>query len=478
MKFGKKEDDNDAFKATIWYLICDFFTRGIAFVTMPIFTRMMTVSEIGSYTILTSWISIFSVVITLNLVQSVFLAKFDYKNDYDGFVSTVSTLGLLSALVCYVVVLPFRGEVAQLLCIDKYAVDVMAVHLMFCQMSAVLLAKYRAEFEYKKSVFLTVGTTIVITISAVLCTVMFDDSLKGRIYGTYAPAIILNVCLYIFVLYRRGSFKKEYCQYALAISIPLIVHNLAGNLMHSSDRVIIGKICSQEDVGVYGVAYTCAMFANVLRNSMIAAWNPWVFENLSRNNIEKIKTGSYPYLIVFFVLCMVIVLLAPEMLYILGGESYVLAKYVVPPVVTAYMFSMVYSLYAGIEQYYKKQKYFALFAVICAVFNIVLNYIFIPIYGYIAAAYTTVAGTALECLLHYLNVRKMKLSYVYSGRFNVFMIVAMIGISLGTVVLYSNDIARYGFILCILVIFFAMSVRYNGMIKRFILTKKKGANCI
>lgn len=459
--------NKSVFKATSWYLVCDFLIKGIAFITMPIFTRLMNASEIGSFAILSSWISIFSVVVTLNLVQAVFLAKYDYKKDYDEFISTISTLGFLSVVSCYIVIFPFRSDVAHFLCIDEYALDVMSVHLMFCQMSSVLLAKYRANFEYIKSVLLTIGTTLIVTVSAIICTVVLDDSLKGRIYGTFAPTIIINVCLYIFFLYRKSSFKWEYCKYALAICVPLIIHNLAGNLMHSSDRVMIGKFCSAEDTGLYSVAYSCAMFANVIRNSMVTAWNPWLFDNLNRNDVVVIRKGSYFLLTAFLILCVGIVMFAPEILYILGGNTYVSAKYVVPPVVSAYVFSMVYSLYAGIEQYYKKQKYFAIFAVPCAVFNILLNYLLIPVYGYIAAAYTTMACLALECFLHYVNVHRMNMSHIYNGKFNMLIIILMLGMILMSGGAYRSNMVRYSIILCFFVISIALLMRYKNIIVEF-----------
>lgn len=471
-----KNQNKSALKATLWYLICDFITRGISFITMPIFTRMMSTGEIGKYSIMSSWVSILSVVITLNLIQSVFLAKYDYKDDYEGYISTVAILGLISASVCYVVVIPFRVQVADLLDMDVYAVDIMAIHLMFCQMSSVLLAKFRAKLEYKKSVALTIGTTVIVTGSAIICTLIFQDALKGRIYGTYVPTIIINILLFITILYKRKTFKKEYLKYALMISIPLIIHNLAGNIMHSSDRVMIGRLCSDEEAGLYGVAYTCAMFANVLRNSMNTAWNPWVFDKLSEKRSGDIKKASYVYLIVFLVLCIGIIVLAPELLYVLGGKVYQSAVYVVPPVVTAYMFSMVYSLYAGVEQYYKKQKYFALVALICAGLNILLNFIFIPIYGYMAAAYTTLICSALECLLHYLSVKRMRMSRIYNTKYNLGLLLVMMSISIVSILVYRNNILRYSIIgigfVGVIIVCFIKRIQIKELVYKYILRRK------
>lgn len=458
MKNDKKTDG--AFKPTIWYLVCDFITHGIYLITMPIFTRMMTTGEIGKYSIMNSWISILSVVITLNLIPSIFLAKYDYEEDYQGFISTVASLGVISASLCYFIIIPFKEVIAKLIQMDTYALDIMAVHLIFVQMTGILLAKFRANLEYKKSVALTLVVTCVITITSVVFTMCYQDALKGRIIGTYLPNIIINIILYIYILSKRKTFKIAYCKYALMICLPLIIHNLAGNIMHSSDKVMIGRLCSDKEAGLYGVAYTCAMFSNVLRNSMISAWNPWVFDRLNAFEMKQIKKASYSYLLIFLFLCVCIIFFAPEILFVLGGEAYKKAIYVVPPVVAAYMFSMVYSLYAGIEQYYKKQKYFAVVAIICAVLNITLNYIFIPIFGYIAAAYTTLISTILECFLHYINVKNMQLTYIYNTKFNLVILFVVLIISNISTIVYKNDLIRY-LIICIgmLLIIFVVIIK-------------------
>lgn len=60
-----------------------------------------------------------------------------------------------------------------------------------------------------------------------------------------------------------------------------------------------------------------------------------------------------------------------------------------------------YSLYVNIEHYYKKTPYITVNTIIAAASNIVLNFIFIPRYGYIAAAYTTLASYFISfCIAH------------------------------------------------------------------------------
>ena len=252
--------------------------------------------------------------------------------------------------------------------------------------------------------------------------------------------------MFAILVLEGKAFKLKYCKYALPLGLPLIIHYLSGNLMGFSDRIMIQRMCGNEEVAIYSIAYTCAMFVDILRNSLNSAWDPWVFERLNSNRTEDIQGYTKYYLLFFISLCIYVMLFAPELLLIFGGKTYLEAKYVIPPVVLGYIFCMIYSLFSCLERYAKQQKIFAVITFICAVANIVLNFLLIPVFGYIAAAYTTLFSYILSSLLHFLNARKIGLAGIYDLK----MILKIIGYSvlLSALVLfsYTSLLLRYGLI--------------------------------
>ena len=50
---------NIVVKASIWFTMCSLIQKGISIITLPIFTRLMSPSEYGNYSIYTSWYNIF-----------------------------------------------------------------------------------------------------------------------------------------------------------------------------------------------------------------------------------------------------------------------------------------------------------------------------------------------------------------------------------------------------------------------------------
>ena len=69
-------------KASIWYAVCNFFQKGISFIVVPIYIRLLTTGEYGEWNIFQSWRDILIVLASLNLYAGVYTKTLvDNKND-------------------------------------------------------------------------------------------------------------------------------------------------------------------------------------------------------------------------------------------------------------------------------------------------------------------------------------------------------------------------------------------------------------
>ena len=89
-KLEKK--DYNGIKAGIWYTIGNIIIKGIPFFTIPIFTRLLTTNDFGIYSIYLSYEEILSVVIGLGISGTVKIAKFEFKNEFEKYISSVLNL--------------------------------------------------------------------------------------------------------------------------------------------------------------------------------------------------------------------------------------------------------------------------------------------------------------------------------------------------------------------------------------------------
>ena len=76
------------------------FSRGLSMITVPIFTRIMSTSEIGMVNLYNSWYSLLSVIATLSLTSGGFQAAMkDFEGERDQYQSAVLTLTSMMAIV-------------------------------------------------------------------------------------------------------------------------------------------------------------------------------------------------------------------------------------------------------------------------------------------------------------------------------------------------------------------------------------------
>jgi O-antigen/teichoic acid export membrane protein len=223
-----------------------------------------------------------------------------------------------------------------------------------------------------------------------------------------------------------------------------------------------------EEVALYSIAYTCAMIVTILGNSMNLAWSPWLTENLHEGNTTQVRKWSTRYFALFMVLVTGVGFIAPELLLFMGGKSYVSAIYVLPPVMAGCIFQFAYTMYVNIETYEKKTGRMALATMTGALVNVILNYIFIPKYGYVAAAFTTLVGYGVLFLVHYFAVKKLKMTHVYSSKFIFGSLIFSCAMIFIYYFLYQHVILRVVAIAIVVACVCIFVVKYRDMIIGFI----------
>ena len=462
-----------ALKSGLWYTASNFLVRSIGFITTPIFTRLLTHDEFGAFNNFTSWLNIITIVVTLNLQSTLISARYDYEEKFDEYILSMLSLSTVSVAIWFVIINCFRNNFVQLFDMGLPYINAMLLYLVFLSAVNFFQVRERYYFEYKMtvitSVLLSAGTAL---LSVGLVTLM-PNRLTGRIIGSIVPTVLIGTVFFVYFIKKGKRVNFSYWKYALPICIPYIPHLLSMTLLNSTDRVMITKFCGTEQTALYSLAYNCGVIITLLMTSFNSAFAPWLGEKLNNNSINEIRRVSKMYIGGFFALALGIMLVSPELLLILGGKSYIEAIYVLAPVSMGCVCQFLYTLFVNVEQFKKKTVGMAIASMIAALSNFALNYIFIPKYGYLAAAYTTLAGYLLLLFIHMLLVSMLGLSQVYSYRFVLVIVALGIICMVGIVFLYSNIILRYVTLLCYIVILLAMMLINQEKIKTLI-SKKRG----
>lgn len=418
---GKK-----AFKSGMWYIVGNFIAKGSVFLVSPFFNRLMSTKDVGIFSNYSAWITIFSIICTFDLYSAISVARFDFRGKLDEVVGSLLVLGTLITGIYYLISIIFRNQIIAFTGFTDLEINIAFLYFSVAPALQMFHIRKRIEYKYKASTVITVVSVLLSSCVALGLVITQENKLLARIIGHYIPLILINTVVYVYQCIKGKKIRLCYWRYALAISIPLAIHLLAGNLLNMSDRIMIASISGKESAGLYSVAYNCGMIISILWGAINAAWSPWAYEQMDEKDYVVLKDKQKQLMAFWVILIVCIQLFSPEILYVMGGEKYMEAVYVIPPVMASYGIYAIITFYINIEIYNKRQVYIARNTIIAAFINIVMNYYFITTYGYIAAAYTTLLGYSILLLLHLRVVFKMKKDYLYDNRFNMFVAAFMI----------------------------------------------------
>lgn len=419
---------------------------------MPIFVRILSKTEFGSYNNYISWLSIISVFVTLNLESTLISARYDYKNEFDDFILSMLSLSTISTLIWFSMINLFSEFVTAFTDIDLVYLNIMILYLLFLPAVAMFQTRERYLFAYKKTVITSLTLAIGTALVSIYLVLTIQDCFLGRILGSMIPTAFLGMLFYVYFIFKGKKIKIAYWKYAFPICLPFIPHLLASVLLNSMDRVMINKWCGAEATAMYSLAYNCGAIVTLLINSINSAYAPWLGEKISEKKYTDIKKFSKVYIACFIFLAMGIMLMAPEILWILGGSAYLDSKYVITPVAMGCICQFLYTMFVNVEQFERKTIGMAIATVIAALVNYILNYLMIPRIGYLAAAYTTLIGYLCLLGIHMFLVWKIKMNMVYDYKYIISVV--LLGMIYTIVITISFDILwlRILFIIMYLVI--------------------------
>ena len=464
MDVNPKARDSAALRAGVWYTIGNFVNKGLIFLTTPVFARIMTKSDYGSYTNFTTWQALLTILVTLELYTSVNNARFEFKDEMYRYMSSILLAGSACTTICFLVTFLFRDYFCNLFNLDYQYVVIMFTYLLVAPALNIFQVYNRVNLRYKLAISLTLLSSCAAILLSLLLTEISSNQMFGRIIGYELPLIAVNLSIYLYLIYKGRALGKKYIVFAITYSAPLILHLLSLNILGSSDRIMITKMRGSEETALYSVAYSCALIVSVLMDSVNQAMSPWLYDNMKTEKYIRIKRINKLYIVSFCYIVIGIFLVAPEILLIMGGKSYLDAIYVIPPVIAGCCARFLYTNYVNIELYLKKSVLVSIGTVLAALTNIVLNIIFIPRFGYIAAAYTTFFSYICLLFFHFTAVHKLGYSFVYSNKLLFSLLLVIVIISFGCIFLYKHNTLRLCFLFMYFIILIAAVAKEKEMI--------------
>lgn len=441
-------------KASFWFLICSFVQKGISIITTPIFTRLLTPAEYGLFGVFTSWLSIATVFVTLNLFYGVYmqgLVKFEtYGRKYS---SAMQGLCLTMCIVWSVIYFFFDGFWNDFFSLSTVQVTAMLLTIWTSSVFNFWATEQRINYKYLKLIIITIVIAVFKPLVGIFLVLHAEDKVTARILGLAAVEFVVYIWLFLAQMWRgKQFFSWKIWKYALLFNIPLVPHYLSGAILNAADRIMIEKIVGVEEAGVYTLAYSVSLIMTIFNTSLLQTIEPWLYKKIKSHDVNDIARVAYPAFIAIASVNIMLIACAPEIIAIFAPKEYHDAIWIIPPVAVSSYFMFAYAFFAAFEFYYEKTYLITLATTVGAIFKIFLNYILIDMFGYYAAGYATLLCFMVYAALHYLFMKiickkYMENAQVYSTRKLLLITFVFMFFSFLFLCTYKSVVVRYSCVL-------------------------------
>lgn len=418
---------------TFFNFLSTIISSGIAFITMPIFTRMLGTEQYGLYSIYHAWLNIFICFIGLNVFSSIGTGRLKYQDRYVEFRSSILLEGTIGGVAIGLVLTCLYPLIKP-----AFGYDIAIFVLLIMNALAHYITAFANTcwvYEKKAAKNMVISSLLLISISAVsiylLATWTSDKPLfYGRVFGNAIPHVIIAIVVWIWLFLEKPSgYKKEYWMYGLHFGLPMVFHLLSHQVLGQSDRLMMKWfLISNSEIGIYSFFYSFVAILTTILNALNTSWCPFLYDDLARENYDILNKKVIHYVQIFTTMCLGFLLLSHEVMKLFANSEYWSGAPLVPILVMVVYCTFFYQFAVNYEFFNEKPKYVAIGTVSAAVLNIILNAIMIPKLGMYGAAIATLISYAMLAVMHTIIVNTWKLEHYPLSLKPVFIGMLIVGI--------------------------------------------------
>jgi O-antigen/teichoic acid export membrane protein len=399
----------------MWYGLSSIAARFINYLLTPYLTFKFSSSQYGEMSVVYAFIPFMNVIFTYGLETGYF--RFSTKENKQSVFNTTSISIIVSTVFLSVVVMAMQHPLAALLQITEHPeyLSLSAAIIALDAISTIPFAKLRQDGRPKKFAFIKVGGIIANIISIYFFLSVCPSWLQQnpnhwcssffRTDWAVGYVLLANVIQSVFTLLFlskeflniKFKFDVKLWKEILLYSLPLIIAGFAGMINETFDRIMLGwwaPAASVDDakaqVGIYSACYKLSILITLAVQAFRMGAEPFFFKQSTEKDAPKLYAKVMKYFIITlcFMFLMVVLYLDIWKQFIRNPEMWIGLK-VVPILLLANMFL---GIYYNLSVWYKlanKTMAGAWITVIGAAITLLINYIFIPRFSYMACAWAT-----------------------------------------------------------------------------------------
>ncbi len=450
------------FKQTFIYGLATVLPRMLSFLLLPLYTEVLETAGFGEVSIIFSWFAIFNVILSYGMETAFF--RFYTRSDDRKTVVTTSLISIVATTFLFVVfAFLFKDSVASFTNIDEkyigYAIWILALDALVIVPFAWLRANekpMRYALVKISNVAINFGLNLFFLILLPQIVMDRPDSSFSALYrpnfeisyifisNLIASGITFLLMLRLYVR-RPYVFDKQLWYKMMDYAGPVLVAGIAFTINEVFDKIILSYLLPEDiaesEIGKYSACYRLAMFMTLFATAFRMGIEPFFFSHSTSDKPQRAYAQITNYFVILgsIILLGVVVFADVLKLILVRDESYWEAMSIVPLVVLA---SFCLGIYHNLSVWYKvtdRTKFGAYISLIGAVLTIIINFAFIPYFGYVASAVATLVAYASMVILSFFFGR-MYYPIPYNHRKITFYLVVSISFSMLSFYVFNRNL--------------------------------------
>lgn len=437
----------DFVKDLLKYIPSKVVPAMVGLISIPIITRLFSPNDYGNYIFVLSTVTFLTVLADWSSMSIIrFYPAYERDKKLKIFYSTVFQCFFIS--VPGVSILFFGALLVGKSYVTQSLYNLMLIGLgVFISLSffALLLNFLRVKRLVGSYTNFSVWKSVTAIGFGLILVILFKFGVEGLLWG-----IILSIILVLPWLWKsavsRITLQKKISRPLIVemakFSFPLVVGNLAYWVLALSDRYMLEFFRGAWEVGIYSASYEIGEKSISLLVSLFTlsagpiAINIWEKEGEEKSRIFNTNLTRY-FLLICLPATIGLSVLAKPILDVLTGQEYFMGYTILPFIALSIFLNGSMTGFGIGLSYFKKTKYIMWSLTIGGLVNIGLNFIFVPKYGYIAAAITTLIGYIIMVMIEIYFSRKF---FIWQFPFkSMYKMICASGI-MGVSIYYLNNI--------------------------------------
>lgn len=374
------------------YSIGTIINKGLLYIGSFIFAFFLSTEDYGKYAVFASVIPFISVISSLNLPSSIRQYEYKYSRNSSYFLTNILIITVFVQLLAILIYLNKSEQLVLFLKLDNQFKPLILGIIIASPIIMIGEQYYLGKNDSKQYILLGLIKVISEILLGFAMIKIFITNSWYRSLGT----TLAYITAMVFVIYRlkdrlKYKFKlnRSYIRYALAFSIPIILHQISNNVLAISDRIVISQIIGFEESGVYSFVYSLSSinFLIILAaNQAVVKKYYWLLKQQQITQINSAFKIINEFTIVLT--CLVATLLV-LIFSLIAPEDYQKGIDLIVPILNGSLGIQCYLFYVNFNFHKNRTLLISIGTIISAFLNISINYFFLEKLGIISASLST-----------------------------------------------------------------------------------------